>query len=410
MILSKQSKFPQLATETQCTGCLACEAVCKADAIKSYIAADGHVYINLDTNKCVKCLKCEIVCNKSRSNYGDNLLKNSNIYGGWNNDITERARGTSGGVFAAFARIIIENGGCVVGASFDGKKCNHIIIENIDDIKKLQGSKYMVSSLSGIYRKIEKQLETRDVLFSGLGCQCAGILAYFSLKKYNHKLYTIDLVCGGIPSSILVDKFYEKNPQIECIHGFRKKDTYCLTIGIAGKQTTYLEKNLPLHGFNCGLTNRYSCYNCPFAKAHRKTDITIGDLWDYKLFPNEHKLGVSTIIVHNESGEQLIKKANITYESIPWEGPLLHCKRIVDGYQHLFLPRKYLAHAASTMSYEKFVKLFCINMHPINILLYSFRIYRFFVMKIDSFISLKKIKHLLRKQSMNLDTREEKNV
>lgn len=397
MTSSQEFKLPRLANEKECTGCFACKSSCQVGAICSVVSEDGHVYVSVDRSRCVGCLKCERVCLQSRRNHGKNDIKESLIYAGWTYNRGDRQRGTSGGIFPALARYVIETGGCVVGAYLDGKECKHIIIDNVHQIQGLQGSKYLFSSLDGIYEKIEKELKNRDVLFTGVGCQCAGILAYFEGKNYTHHLYTVDLVCGGAPSKLLIEKFYENNPNIEYIKSFRKKDKYCLTVQTREGEKEYTSKNLPLHGFNCGMTSRICCYNCQFAKAHRKTDLTIGDLWDYNIYPNEHHQGISMIIVHNDSGENLINSSCVKIEEIPWNGALLNNKRTVCGFQHLFFPRKHLIYISQKLSYEKFVKLYCISMKPSNCIFFLFRIYRFLVMKYDSYAAKKEIMKLLDK-------------
>ena len=63
--------------------------------------------------------------------------------------------------------------------------------------------------MNDIYKKIEERICNGLVLFTGTGCQCAGVIAYFRNNKYKNNLITLDLVCGGYPSKILIDKFYD---------------------------------------------------------------------------------------------------------------------------------------------------------------------------------------------------------
>ena len=88
----------------------------------------------------------------------------------------------------------------------------------------------MSSSMDGIYKIIEQNIDKGIVLFSGVGCQCAGVLAYFEKHRSKNNLYTVDLVCGGAPSRLLLDKFYEHYPDIERIVSFREKDKYVLKV------------------------------------------------------------------------------------------------------------------------------------------------------------------------------------
>ena len=371
-----QSKS-KLANYRECTGCLACENICKENAISHYEAEDGHIYIKIDNNKCIGCLMCERTCVASRGGYGENDISKSSIYAAWSNNQERRATATSGGVFAAFAETVILSGGCVIGASLNGFECKHILVDKLEDIIKLQGSKYMSSSMEDVYKIISRELNNRDVLFAGLGCQCAGVIAFFNNYKTSYKLYTVDLVCGGIPSRILIDKYAQENPDIEGILSFRSKEKYELSVRTHNSVHVVEKKSLPLHGFNCGLTNRYCCYECQFAKAHRKTDITIGDLWNSTIFPDEHKKGISMVIAHSQEGEYLLKNSDITYDTINWREALLYNKRTVCGHQIVYYPRKILARAAKKSSSSRFYKLYCITMTPRDIDLFVFRVYRY---------------------------------
>ena len=59
-----------------------------------------------------------------------------------------------------------------------------------------------------------------------------------------------------------------------------------------------------------GMTSRYSCYNCPFAKIPRQADITLADFWGvHNYFPqikSEH--GVSLILINTERGLEVLNK------------------------------------------------------------------------------------------------------
>ena len=382
MELSRIKVLPQIASEHECTACLACENICPHNAINHYLADDGHVYVSINPKTCVGCLKCQRVCEKSRAYCGINNISESKIYAAWTKNDEDRAKATSGGIFAAIARTILESGGCVIGAKLNGFESKHSVIYSVDEIHYLQGSKYMASSMEDVYKVISEELPHRDVFFTGLGCQCAGVLAYFEGFKTEYRLYTADLVCGGIPSRILIEKFREQYQYVKGLASFRSKDRYELRVITDEGEKVIKEKTLPLHGFNCGLTNRYCCYNCQFAKAHRKTDITIGDLWDFSQFPSEHKLGISMIIIHSEEGNKLVDKSNIVNKPIEWKNTLLHNRRTVCGKQKIYLPRIHLVRNSVKMQPTAFLDLYGINMSPKQPMLFIFRVYRYLNQKI----------------------------
>ena len=400
----RKKKEPKLASKKKCTACLACVYSCPKGAISTYLDDDGHIYVKIDKEKCIGCKKCEVTCKNSRNCFGNNNLYESNIYAAWAKNIDLRKNSTSGGVFAALAKTVIEKGGLVVGASLEGKKCKHIMISKLEDLIKLQGSKYLSSSMDGIYKKIEKQLSEGIVLFSGTGCQCAGVLAYFKNSKYKDNLITVDIVCAGYPSNILIDKFYDNHNDINKIVSFRTKDKYVLKVLKNDEIIELKEKNLALHGFNCELTNRYNCYNCQFAKAHRNTDITLGDLWNYNIYPKEHSKGISTVIIHSKTGEKLLLDSNINMKNIEWHDSINYCKRIVWGKTPIFLPRRMLVYNSKKMKLNRFKKLYCMSMKVTDIDLFIFKVYRFLIMKINTAFSKIYIKYLLKKNKKYLNS------
>ena len=62
------------------------------------------------------------------------------------NNYLERQRSSSGGVFRLLAEQVIRQGGFVYGAAFNEKwEVCHVGVDNLRDLEKLQGSKYVQS-------------------------------------------------------------------------------------------------------------------------------------------------------------------------------------------------------------------------------------------------------------------------
>ena len=194
----------------------------------------------------------------------------------------------------------------------------------------------------------------------------------------------MDIVCGGVPSNILIEKFLSNNSTIEGVAAFRNKDKYVLSVYREGTVIPLHEKTLPLYGYTCSMTNRYCCYECKFTFAHRKSDITIGDLWNYKLYPNQHEKGISTLLVHSIKGKNLLNNSPVELHPLTWKDVLYSNKRIVYGKEKIFFPRKRLANNIGRLSYEKFERLYCMKMKPWNVGEYIFKIYRHYVYKFYS--------------------------
>lgn len=309
---------PKLANRKECTGCLACVDICTHNALSSYIGNDGHYYIQIDNQACVGCLRCEKICPVVGGLQYDKSEK-SDFYAAWNLNTNERRLSASGGAFSAMAHYVIDHGGIAIGADLDDfNDVRHKVITSVEDLKSLQGSKYIQSNTSGIYKQTHVFLKKgKLVLFSGTGCQIAGLLSFLKGKKYEGRLVTIDLICGGVPSRLLIKKFIENEPyQVDKIVSFRTKDTGWKPTGFLynlkvqdndGLFHNYAgKKNLVTTGFGLELTERYSCYNCKFVGKRRLSDFTIGDLWGDTMYPEEHFNGISLLVAHNQNAVDLM--------------------------------------------------------------------------------------------------------
>ena len=89
----------------------------------------------------------------------------------------------------------------------------------------------MKSNPKGIYKKIKQLLQSgKKILFIGLPCQVAAVKRFVG-KRYEEKLYTIDLICHGSPSPMLLERFLnEKGYNIKQIGNieFRSKTNFCI--------------------------------------------------------------------------------------------------------------------------------------------------------------------------------------
>ena len=117
----------------------------------------------------------------------------SNHYVGYYNDENILKQSSSGGIFSALAKVILDKGGIVIGAAFntDLKRVEHICAESFEQLKPMRKSKYVWSEFKTSFDYIEKAIaENRCILFTGVPCQAKVIR-----KKYGHydKLYIADL-------------------------------------------------------------------------------------------------------------------------------------------------------------------------------------------------------------------------
>lgn len=312
--------YPTLASINNCTGCAACVDSCAQSALKMHYSNDGHLMPVLNVDLCVGCKICEKTCPViSKLQYSND---NYNVaYAGWAKSDRLRKTSATAGAFSALAQYVLDMRGVVFGVTMNGTYAEHISIQNSEDLHKLQGSKYTQSNATNSYKSVFNYLRKGTlVLFSGTGCQVAALYSFLKNKKYSGELITVDLICGGVPSRLLIEKFIENEPyNIKAIRSFRTKENGWKAFGFKynlkiednnGEIHDYTNKrNLIIDGFGSGITNRYSCYRCEFAGDNRMSDFTIGDYWGVTEFPDQIKNGVSAIIAHNDKAIRVLSSA-----------------------------------------------------------------------------------------------------
>ena len=192
--------------EKNCTGCFACENICSPGAIALTADREGFFYPKVDRQKCVNCGLCVSRC-PSLNPEKKSAYTQPQVYAAWNLDKTIRVESTSGGVFSALAEAVLSQGGCVVGAYYDGDfQIRHTIIEDLKQLPQLRQSKYAQSHVGLTYREVKARLtQGRTVLFCGTPCQSAGLQSY--LGKDYPSLYCCDFICRGVISPKVYEKF-----------------------------------------------------------------------------------------------------------------------------------------------------------------------------------------------------------
>lgn len=309
----------------QCCGCTACLNICPKQAISMLEDQKGFLYPKIDGSKCVECGLCQKVCPfKVDGLAGGKFSKIA--YAVKNKDNTERAQSSSGAVFIEVAKAVLGSDGVVYGVRLDDvHRAMHDRASSIESARKFQGSKYVQSYKGSILQEIKRDLKAGNtVLFTGTPCEVAGLKRFLGVPYDN--LVTVDIICHGTPSPGSFD---------DHIRALEKKYSSKISkISFRNKQYGWRNQELWIK-FNNGeiyhnpiwedeyyrlFTGNYllrdSCYSCPFASMNRPGDITIGDFWNINnVKPDfEDKLGVSSIIVNTEKGQDLITEILTSFE------------------------------------------------------------------------------------------------
>ena len=301
--------------DTHCTGCSACVHICPVDAISMQYNTEGFLYPFVNNDKCIKCDKCSEVCQIN----GVTRFKAPTVcYAAWSNDEKIRLNSSSGALFYELSRYIIAHSGIVCGAAFvDDFKVQHIFIDKENDLYKLQGSKYVQSDLNNCFIKIKNFLiNGKIILFSGTGCQIAGLKKFLN-KEYNN-LITVDIVCHGVPSPGVfknyINELKEKYGDFDRIT-FRDKNQgwnwdFYFTIYRRDKIIfrEVVGNNIFLTAFLRHYILRPSCHTCNFATVERCSDITLADFWNIKrtYIDLDDSKGTSLLLIHSVKGQKII--------------------------------------------------------------------------------------------------------
>lgn len=309
--------MPELFIEKEdCCGCSACFNICPRKAIQMQEdAIAGFLYPQINTSLCVECNLCQKVCPLKKKTEIETFLQKA--YGVKNRSKTERLQSSSGGVFIEAAKYIIEQGGVVYGVKMFpdlSVKCERATI--LEDARAFQGSKYVQSIKGDSYYRVKKDLQAgKKVLYTGTPCEVAGLKSY--LNKHYGNLYTIDIICHGVPSQSLFLKYIVNQEKIyqskikemtfrDKQYGWRNQEMKILfENGKVYHNHTWDDVFYRMFLFNYIL--RESCYSCHYSNMNRVGDITIGDFWNIKNAKEEFEdtLGVSSVLINSPKGEKL---------------------------------------------------------------------------------------------------------
>lgn len=295
---------------TNCYGCLACLDKCPQKCIQINKNTLGHLYPYV-SNKCINCGACLKVCPAENNNLYHSIL---HTWAVWRNDDKLRMESSSGGLASAISEFFILKGGIVYGCAFIPEfSFAHVRCESFEDLKKIKGSKYVQSNMNGVFHSIKNDLEhNKKILFIGTPCQVASINLYF--RNQLDSIYTIDLICHGVPSEQLLKESIPNKIFDSAFDKviFRDNIKYHFSI-IRENSIIYqrpLHKDLFLKGFFTALFYRNSCYTCKFATKRRVGDITVGDFWgiDKKTITADFTKGISLCIVNSDKGDRLFEQ------------------------------------------------------------------------------------------------------
>ncbi len=298
-----------------CTGCSACVSVCPAEAVSLVPDKLGYYRRNVNPQLCVNCGLCSKLCPSI------NLPKKSNTktpdlyeFIAAGDDVLYKS--SSGGIFPVMAKEAFRRGGAVEGAAWtEDLTVRNIVIDNINDLPKLQKSKYMQSFTGNVFAEVKERLEKGQfVLFTGTPCQLAGLQAF--LRKDYDNLIKVDILCGNAPSSLFFRKYINdsfgdnlKEYQFRYKSPSHPWDSNIVKLSFNdGKERIVrgAKEDQYQRVYHSHTMCSKHCEKCDYQSVPRYGDITIGDFWGIaKRDPKvESKKGVSAVLCNNEKGRK----------------------------------------------------------------------------------------------------------
>lgn len=313
--IEKENK--QIITN-RCTGCGVCKLVCPKNCISIKLNNQGFYEYEIDQDKCINCGMCKKVC--GQLNKEKTYIKDQNLYSAFSNDSDVLNSSSTGGLAYELSKLAIQKGIPVIGCTYDYKEniAKHIQINNIQDISKITGSKYIQSYTLPAFETISK---LEKALVIGMPCQIASLDRYLSLKGKRDNFILIDLICLGVPTYFLWKKYITDKPQIHNVKFRDKKYTWRKRhITIKGKDMGNETKNHFYYFFKDVRVNNKACYDCIYRDA-MASDIRLGDYWGKKF--KDNTTGVNMVITNGDVGDTFLKELHdmerITMQRQPLE-------------------------------------------------------------------------------------------
>lgn len=317
---NREKKNISVLPYNSCYGCSACANACPENAIEMVPDSLGYLYARVDESKCINCGLCLKKCEILKENVSRKNDFETECFIGWMRDEEKITNSSSGGMFYALAEKFIEDGAYVAGAVYtdDFKGVKTIVTNDIEDVKKMRGSKYFQSDKGNVFSQTKNLLEKGEkVFFSASPCECAALGAFLG-KKYE-SLTTMSYICHGPSAPAVLKKYIEEiekeNESLVTFFTTRyKKDGKHIPLYLKAdfengneKLEEYAPSDLA-RIFMSGCAMRNSCLNCKFKSLPPFSDIYVGDIGG-KYYPVDkyNVRGASCVFVSSEKGKKALE-------------------------------------------------------------------------------------------------------
>lgn len=324
--------------QADCCGCGNCANRCAKNAIVMKTDSEGYEYPVVHEQACINCGLCLKVCPMEDVN--SKATPCLNAFAGRVKNDSDLQTVASGGICTALSEAIIVTGGVVYGAAYssDFKSACVSRVDKVADLDKLKGSKYFQTSKGDIVKQVNQDIhEGRKVLYIGMPCDVAAVKRYIGESE---NLFTIDVICSGVPSPLAHRQFVEHienktGEKVLCFTYRNKKHGWhwpYIVVRSNGKVLYSKPWSASELGLSFKMMMRPSCYHCKYKSGNNVADVTVGDFWGLKSSDQRYdKDGVSAIIVRSEKGSKLVSLLdNLTLQDATYDEIVAHNPKLVN--------------------------------------------------------------------------------
>ena len=253
-------------------------------------------------------------------------------------------RSSSGGFFTRLAESVIERGGVVFGARFDGDwKVVVDYCESVDALEAFRGSKYVQARVGNAYQDCEDFLKLgRTVLFTGTPCMIAGLKSF--LKREYANLVTMDFICHGTPKKIVWEAYLKSLRKRPSRISFRNKSNgWKSYVCDAGIRLPFWEHPY-MQVFLSDIALRDCCYSCQYKNWNSGSDVTVGDFWGIEhICPDiDDDRGLCVVVPHSAKVAEFVPEFG-SFRKFPLEDLLVFNPSALTSAARPRLSRLFLA-------------------------------------------------------------------
>lgn len=375
-LMSKAEKRDHIVAPPDCTGCSLCANVCGHDAIAMVWSEEGFLIPQVDEAACVGCGLCVLKCPalQERPKVQDDLRDSVPTFGAWHRDAEVHRASSSGGVFTALASWVLAQGGCVFGVVWRDKVTAVFTkAESMEEVAMMRGSKYTTAMPLFAYREVKAELKKgRRVLFTGTPCQVHALRRYL-VKDYEN-LLTFDIVCHGVPSHLLLEKYVREAEQeagqtVSYVSFRGKRDSWkrfdqVCHFADGSERVCYLGEDEYMKVFLSDVVLNECCYNCRYAHFPRQGDLTLGDFWGADRLHADWPIrdGITVLLANSPKGVEAMREVSGAVETaqVPFD-EVYRYQGVVFVRPHKELPQQRaeaLVHLRGPQSLKAWIRRF----------------------------------------------------